>query len=143
MIFNRDKSKLFVVNSNADSVSVIDTAADTVVEKINIKLAENALKGTSPESLALSEDEKTLYVANSQVNAVAVVALGKTTKLTGFVPTGHYPSAIAVVGNRLFIGNGKGTGFLWLIIKLLVSHSDIGKHNSFKVKNFFGFNIRV
>jgi len=128
MILNRDKSKLFVVNSDADSVSIIDTKTDRVIEKINVRLAENALGGTSPEGLALSADEKTLYVANSHANAVAVVALGDSSKfkvqgskskskiqnpkskITGFVPTGNYPSAVAVVGNRLFIGNGKGTG---------------------------------
>ncbi|MCY7346921.1 MAG: beta-propeller fold lactonase family protein [Pyrinomonadaceae bacterium] len=129
MLLNADKSKLFVVNSDADSVSVIDTKSDRVTEKINIKLAENAPGGMSPENLALSADEKTLYVASSHTNAVAVVALGddskfkvensepesKTqnpkSKIAGFIPTGNYPSAVAVVGNRLFIGNGKGTGF--------------------------------
>ncbi len=129
MLLNADKSRLFVVNSNADSVSVIDTKSDRVTEKINVKLAENALGGMSPEGLALSADEKTLYVANSHTNAVAVVALGDSSKfkvqssnseskiqnpkskVAGFIPTGNYPSAIAVVQNRLFIGNGKGTGF--------------------------------
>ncbi len=123
MILNRDKSKLFVVNSDADSVSVIDTATDRVTEKISVKLAENALGGMSPEGLALSADEKTLYVANSHVNAVAIVAVDprinernrsedkSRSKVVGFIPTGNYPSAVAVVGNRLFIGNGKGTGF--------------------------------
>src|SRR6185369_920586 len=28
----------------------------------------------------------------------------------GFIPTGQYPSALAMAGNRLFVGNGKGTG---------------------------------
>src|SRR6185369_7766198 len=28
----------------------------------------------------------------------------------GFIPTGQYPSALAIAGNRLFVGNGKGTG---------------------------------
>lgn len=111
MILNRDKSRLFVVNSNADSVSVIDTANDSVVEKINIKLTETSLTGSSPESLALSADERTLYVANAHINAVAVVSLGKPSKLAGFIPTGNYPSAVAIAGKRLFIGNGKGTGF--------------------------------
>ncbi len=112
MLLNADKSRLFVVNSDADSVSVIDTKSDRVTEKINIKLAENALGGMSPEGLALSADEKTLYVANSHTNAVAVVSLANPkSKVSGFIPTGNYPSAVAVVGNRLFIGNGKGTGF--------------------------------
>ncbi len=119
MILNRDKSKLYVVNSNADSVSVIDTASNKVLENINLKLAEKEPIGGSPEGLALSDDEKTLYVANAHANAVAVVSLksqvsspksNESSKLIGFIPTGQYPSAVAVVGNHLFIGNGKGTG---------------------------------
>jgi len=126
MVLNADKSRLFVVNSNADSVSVIDTGSDRVLEKINVKLAENALGGMSPEGLALSADEKTLYVANAHANALAVLSLEsgvegqnqkkdsrlptQDSRLLGFIPTGNYPSAVAVVQNRLFIGNGKGTG---------------------------------
>ncbi|MCY7376621.1 MAG: beta-propeller fold lactonase family protein [Pyrinomonadaceae bacterium] len=116
MILNADKSRLFVVNSDADSVSVIDTTNDRVLEKINVKLAENALGGMSPEGLALSADEKTLYVANAHANAVAVVLLANSnsqnskSKVAGFIPTGNYPSAVAIIGNRLFISNGKGTG---------------------------------
>lgn len=126
MILNHDKSRLYVVNSNADSVSVIDTELAKVVETINLKLAENEPIGVSPEGLALSEDEKTLYVANAHANAIGVVSLESRveskekskdsrlstphSRLLGFIPTGQYPSAVAVVGNHLFIGNGKGTG---------------------------------
>ncbi|CAN5393993.1 hypothetical protein BH20ACI1_BH20ACI1_15230 [soil metagenome] len=127
MIFNRAKSRLYVVNSNADAVSIIDTGNDKVLETVSVKLSEDSLIGSSPESLALSDDEKTLYVANAHANAVGVVSLEsgvvspKTEKndsrlstldsrLSGFIPTGQYPSAVAVVGNKLFIGNGKGTG---------------------------------
>jgi hypothetical protein len=46
--------------------------------------------------------------------AVAVVTLAQTgtekSKLNGFIPTGQYPAAIAVVGRTLLVGNGKGTG---------------------------------
>jgi len=115
-----------VANSNADSVSVIDTTKDQEIERIDVRLAENALLGASPEGVALSGDEKTLYVANAHGNAVAMVSLsekargGKTTekmsevsksKILGFIPTGQYPSAIAVAEDKLFVGNGKGTGF--------------------------------
>jgi len=122
MILNQARTQLFVVNSNADSVSVVDTTTDKVIERINLKLSEAEPIGASPEGLALSEDEKTLYVANAHANAVAVVSLGKNSKteskienrkskLLGFIPTGQYASAVAVVGNRLFVANGKGTGF--------------------------------
>jgi YVTN family beta-propeller protein len=138
MIFNRDKSKLFVVNSNADTVSIIDTNSDEEIERINVRLTEDALIGASPEGLALSQDEKTLYVANAHANAIAVVNLSgldnpnefkgnfenkklnrvdtkgskntKNSQLLGFIPTGNYASAVAVVGNQLFVANGKGTG---------------------------------
>ncbi len=123
---NGEGTRLFVANSDADSVSVIDATTDQEIERIDVRLAEDALPGASPEGMALSEDEKTLYVVNAHSNAVAVVALsekargGKTaekmseaakSKILGFIPTGQYPSAIAVADGELFIGNGKGTGF--------------------------------
>jgi YVTN family beta-propeller protein len=116
MMLNRGQTRLFVVNSDADSVSVIDTATDKLIERIDVRLSEKERKGVTPEGLALSDDEQTLYVANSHANAVAVVGLEKTptarvrSKLLGLIPTGNYPSALAVVGKRLYIANGKGTG---------------------------------
>ena len=120
MIMNAARTRLFAANSNADSVSVIDTAADREIERINVRLGEKARIGSSPEGLALSPDEKTLFVANAHSNAVAVVSLSQSSrnelsknpsKLRGFIPTGQYPSAVACVGQSLIIGNGKGTGF--------------------------------
>ncbi len=144
MIFNDSKTRLFVVNSNADSVSVIDTQSDKMIERINVKLAESEPIGGSPEGLALSADEKTLFVANAHANAVAVIALGEDSKLkievenpkskiqnpkskvVGFIPTGQYASAVAVVGERLFVANGKGTG---------VENSSMTVNNSGRVPN--------
>lgn len=132
MILNPSRTRLYVVNSNADSVSVINTATDKEIERISVRLAEGQPIGSSPESLALSADGATLYVANAHSNSVAVVALAapsqggrageewekntqvkKTegrSKVRGFLPTGQYPSAVAVANRLLFIGNGKGTG---------------------------------
>jgi len=130
MILNASGTRLFVVNSDADSVSVIDTSTDREIERINVKLTETSKIGGSPESLALSSDGATLYVANAHANAVAVVSLSNRarggavekeknewrddadrSKVRGFIPTGQYPSATAVVNRTLFVGNGKGTGF--------------------------------
>ncbi|HEY2865565.1 MAG TPA: bifunctional YncE family protein/alkaline phosphatase family protein, partial [Pyrinomonadaceae bacterium] len=116
MMLDRGQTRLYVINSDADSVSVIDTKTDRVVERVDVRLSETAMGGVSPEGIALSEDEQTLYVANAHANAVAVVKLVSTptarehSKLLGFIPTGNYASAVAVVGSRLFIANGKGTG---------------------------------
>ena len=126
MIPNAEGTRLFAANSNADSVSVIDTTTDQEVERIDVRLGEDALPGASPEGLALSDDDQTLYVANAHSNAVAVVLLSDKvrgrkkadkmvsvakSKVLGFIPTGQYPSAVAVAEGKLFVGNGKGTGF--------------------------------
>jgi YVTN family beta-propeller protein len=131
LTLNADASRVYVVNSNADSVSVIDTKTDREVERIGVRLAERAPVGSSPEGLALSVDGRTLYVANAHSNSVAVVELSDTARgaeeranpssrgrppqgrstVRGFIPVGQYPSAIAVAGGSIFVGNGKGTGF--------------------------------
>jgi len=109
---NRAGTRLYVVNSNDDSVSVIDTRTDREVERVGVRLAEGARLGASPEGLALSEDERTLYVANAHSNSVAVVTLSaRRSSVRGFIPAGQYPSAVAVADGTVFVGNGKGTGF--------------------------------
>ena len=76
MAFNSDRSRLFVANANSDTVSVIDTATDRVVETISVK-AEGPLPfGSAPNALAVSSDDSTLWVANGTDNAICVVSLG-------------------------------------------------------------------
>ena len=89
MLMNRAQTRLYVVNSDADSVSVIDTRTDKVVQTINVRLNESPQNGMSPEGIALSDDEKTLYVANAHSNTVAVVSVANKSKLLGFIPTGN------------------------------------------------------
>lgn len=128
MIFNKAHTRLYVANSNADSVSVIDTQSDKEIERINTRVAEDTRLGSSPEGLALSDDETTLYVANAHSNSIAVIKLNDErevpsdepignrkgnelpSKLLGLIPTGQYPSAVAFADGALFVGNGKGTG---------------------------------
>ena len=135
LLFNTAATRLYVANSDADSVSVIDTSLDRVVETISVRLSEKSLPGSSPEGLALSADGATLYVTNAHSNAVAIVdlapiAMGRSaskaemkssndedaksrtnSQVRGFIPTGQYPSAIAVANGSIFVANGKGTGF--------------------------------
>jgi YVTN family beta-propeller protein len=128
LLLNPERTRLYVANSNDDSVSVIDTQTDKEIERINVRLSEGVPPGNSPEGLALRGDD--LYVANAHSNSVAVVELSNAwidrtnpnrasrekelgpirSRVKGFIPTGQYPSALAVVGQTLFIGNGKGTG---------------------------------
>src|SRR5258706_3488013 len=64
-----DRSKVYVVNSNANTVSVIDTATNTVIgSPIPVQL--------DPRGVAVSPDRSTVYVA------AAIAFFGDTTSVT-------------------------------------------------------------
>ncbi|HKA53846.1 MAG TPA: beta-propeller fold lactonase family protein, partial [Candidatus Binatia bacterium] len=118
MILNQTQTLLYVANGNSDSVAVIDTATDQVLEGISTTAPSDLfanhddLKGSNPNSLALSPDEQTLYVTNGGTNSVAVIRLAATqqhSQVTGLIPTGWYPNAVSVSkdGSMLYVVNGK------------------------------------
>jgi len=103
--------RLFVANANSDTVSVIDTANDSVLYTINVRPGDKAPIGSAPNALAVSADGKTLYVANGANNAVAVVDIAQPGRVRGLIPTGWYPTAVALAGNRkLWVASGYGFG---------------------------------
>jgi len=110
IIQNRNGKYLFVANANDNSVSVIDTQAGKVIEVISTALYPTRLTGSTTNGLALSEDEKTLYVANADNNCLAVFNVSKPGKSSskGFIPTGWYPTNVRVAGKKIFVSNGKG-----------------------------------
>jgi YVTN family beta-propeller protein len=104
--------RLFVACASSNCVSVIDTHRGIVTETIVTSLFPRAPEGSTPDALALSLDGKTLYVANADNNCVAVidVATPGKSEVKGFVPTGWYPTSVAVTpdGKNLLVGVGKG-----------------------------------
>jgi len=122
IITNKKGTHVYVTNSNSDNVSVINTITDSVTETISVRLQPelNPFFGDSPNGLCLSRDGKTLFVANGMDNAIAVVNLGKKAAgkssvpesvVTGFIPTGAYPSAISILNTGyLFVCNLEGGG---------------------------------
>lgn len=113
MAFDPKRARLYVANANSDTVSVIDTRADRVIETIRVGPFDGAPLGSSPNALALSPDGATLYAANGANNAVAVVrAGGGKARVEGFIPTGWYPTAVAVDGSgkQLWVASGYGFG---------------------------------
>ncbi len=101
---------LFVCNANDNSVSVISTEQNRVVEILNSALYPNSPSGSTTNSVALSKDEKTLYIANADNNCLAMFDVSSPghSKSMGFIPTGWYPTCVRVVGNQVFVTNGKG-----------------------------------
>ncbi len=103
---------LFVANANRNTVTVIDTEAGKAVETIGTALDPNAPPGSTPSSLALSNDETLLFVSNANTNNLAVVNVkdpGGSAPL-GFIPTGWYPTSVRLSpdGKSIYVCNGKG-----------------------------------
>lgn len=103
-------SYLFVANANDNSVSVIRTSDNKVVETIVASLFPTHLTGSTTNGLALSDDEKTLYIANADNNFLAVIDVSRpgASSSLGFIPTGWYPTNLKIVKNKIFVTNGKG-----------------------------------
>ena len=102
---------VFVSNGNNDSISVISTDTDAVVHTIYLKpdARVKQFRGVIPFGLALSPDQQWLYVAESGINAIAVIHLD-TLKVAGHIPTGWFPAKVEVTrdGKKLIVTNAKG-----------------------------------
>ena len=104
---------IFVSNGTNDNISVISMEQDTVVNTIYLKPDERIrqFRGVIPFGLALSPDQKRLYVAESGINAVAVINISDL-KVMGHIPSGWFPAKVEVSkdGKNLIIANAKGFG---------------------------------
>ncbi|MDE3137139.1 MAG: beta-propeller fold lactonase family protein, partial [Acidobacteriota bacterium] len=122
MILNRDGSRLYAALGSEDTVAVIDTRSSRVLEEIPTTAPSSVfpnprqLKGSNPNSLALSPDEKTLYVSNGGANSIAVIHLASagagaksSNPIAGLIPTAWYPDSIAVSpdGRVLYLANAR------------------------------------
>ena len=132
IIASPDQKYIYLTNSNSDKVSVINTTNDEVSEVISLRLQENInpFFGDSPNGLGISDDGKTLYVANGMDNAIAVVSLGKSASsggtsekstITGFIPTAAYPSSVTIANNHLYVTNLEAIGAV-LPVKNPINH---------------------
>ena len=104
---------LVVANAASDTLSVVDTRSDKVIETIWMRQNPADLFGASPNALAFDTSGKTLYVCNGTQNALAVIAFAPgNSKLTGLVPVGWFPGAVVHVATRkaLYVANIKGFG---------------------------------
>jgi YVTN family beta-propeller protein len=119
VVANRTETRLFVANAGSDSVSVVDPDSGRAVAEIPtmgppaaLPGAVLGLRGSNPNALALSPDERTLYVTNGGNNTLAVIALDARSdggQVAGLVPTGYYPHAVSVSrdGRWLYVAHGR------------------------------------
>jgi len=155
-----DGKSLVVANAASDTLSVIDTRRDRVVETVCVKPSPAELFGASPNALAFAPDGKTLYVANGTQNAVAVIRFQPGTpdtrspdprvlqrhpavgdgphrvthgsKLVGLIPVGWFPGAVVYDAARgmLYVANIKGIGS--------TRRLEPGEKTQYNSRNYFG-----
>jgi DNA-binding beta-propeller fold protein YncE len=139
LVLNKHASRLYAAMDNTDGVVVVATDHDRVIEKIatlapaGVAEGLSTLGGAGSNALALSPDGRTLLVTNGGENDVAVIRLSARatgqakpraakkgdddddapkadrSAVVGLIPTGWYPTAVAVRpdGRRIYVVNGK------------------------------------
>ena len=117
LLLDAVQSRLFATLDNTDQVAIIDTASNTILETIDtiappgLLASTTRYTGAAPNSLALSPDERTLYVTNGGANSVAVIPLSGSTqhRVSGLIPTAWYPHSVSLSadGGVMYIVNGK------------------------------------
>ncbi|MDX1931699.1 MAG: alkaline phosphatase family protein [Capsulimonadales bacterium] len=109
LLLNKAQDRLYVAVSGSDTIAVVDTSTDKIVRTILLRPADlRGIPSVTPQGMAFSTDERLLFVALSDLNAVGVVDADKG-QVLGYIPTGWYPTAVAYAPNgKLFVANAKG-----------------------------------
>lgn len=125
MTFNKSQTRLYVAQDNADEVAVIDTASNSVVERIDVRAPAGMLSGpehtgAAPFAVTISPDGRTLYAVNAGSNSIAVIPVTDAEsgegggriqhdRVAGLIPTAYDPHDITLSADDtwMYIVNGK------------------------------------
>jgi len=104
MALDSSANRLYIANTNEDTVSIVDTRSDSVTATWKLRPFARDVYGLAPTALLLSHqaeahpaeaaDRKTLYVACGGINAVLVLDALDGRQL-GMIPTAWYPTVLA------------------------------------------------
>jgi len=104
---------IVVANAGSDTLSVIDTRTDRIVETLCTRQNPADLFGAQPNALAFDKSGSRLFACNGTQNAVAVFGFKPgQSSLRGLIPVGWFPGAVAYDPSRksLCVANIKGIG---------------------------------
>ncbi len=118
MTLNTEQTRLYVAEDETDSVAVINTRTNDLLDDIAVTApygllpsSREKLKGNNTNSVTLSPDQATLYATNGNTNDIAVVHLGAPgqSRVEGLIPTGWYPNSVSFSsdGKYMYVVNGK------------------------------------
>jgi YVTN family beta-propeller protein len=108
------RHRLYVANTNSDSLTVVDTTTGHVLRTIRVQPFSTVVTGVAPTAIAVSTDGSLLYVACGGINAV-VVLQASTGKILGMIPTAWYPNDLSLSpdGKYLAVSSLLGVGSGW------------------------------
>ena len=101
---------LVAANAGSDTLSVIDTRHDAIIETISVRQNPGDPFGAQPNALAFGRSGKWLFVCNGTQNAVAVIQFKPgESKMLGLIPVGWFPGAIVCNSrrDRVYVANIK------------------------------------
>jgi len=105
------KYRLFVAAANTNEVFAVgigDNKTMNLLETIHVAAAPLSPLGMTPSALALSADQRHLYVACSDADVVASVDVSdRRGVVEGFLPAGAYPAAVRISGDRAWVANAR------------------------------------
>ncbi|MGI5330800.1 alkaline phosphatase family protein [Actinomadura nitritigenes] len=106
------KGVLFVANTGSDTVSVVDTSKDAVVQTITTQPWPGAKVGYEPDGITLTADGR-LLVTLGRANALAVYRYKGPKAPVGYVgmlPTDYFPENVTTVGGQVVVTSLRGIG---------------------------------
>jgi len=115
-----DDSVVFVADADGHDVVEIDASTLQIARRYDLGLGSNPPPGQTPSGMALSEDGRRLFVAESGYNDVALLDLASG-RIDARIPTGWYPMSLAYVNRatgdkdprkkeQLYVASAKGFG---------------------------------
>jgi len=105
-------TKVYVTNSDKNTVSVINTATNKVTATVKV--------GNGPYGVAVSPDGKKVYVANHGINSISVIDAA-TNKVTATVKVGNGPYGVAVSpdGKKVYVTNSGSYDYLGSTVSVI------------------------
>ncbi len=100
---SHDGRRVFIGNQSGNSVSVINTATNTVIATVSAGIFQ-------PQGLAVTPDNAKVYVASSSNNTVSVINTATNT-VTANVNVGFFPVGVVVApgGDKVYVANRDNT----------------------------------
>ena len=104
------RNRVYVSNAHNDLISVLDAETGSHVTEIPIHIpGQDSLRGIMPLGLAPTPDGRMLVVAEAGINALALIDT-TANRVVAHVPTGWFPTRVAVHGTDIIVVNAKGRG---------------------------------